>query len=182
MVEIWAPVAGYEGLYEVSNLGRVKSLSRVQPDGRRRSERILRLNLAWNGYLRVALCRFGVVKHLPAHRLVADAFCERREGCESVNHRDGVKTNNEHSNLEWCTKSENSCHARDVLHVSHMQKNSQANNNPARAVVGIPVDGGDLLRFPSSREAGRSGFSQGLVSACCLGKRKHHKGYQWRYA
>jgi len=118
MNEIWKPVAGYEGVYEASNLGRVRSLSRTIRCGhgkyRRMAGRVLVQSMQNAGYLTVHLARGGRVEHRTVHRIVAGLFCERRSGCDVVNHIDANRLNNSASNLEWCTSYDNYHHARDI--------------------------------------------------------------------
>lgn len=116
MKEIWKPVVGYEGLYEVSNLGRVKTLPKthVFKNGGvyNYPEKIMSACLNSNGYPQLKLFRNGVRKVTAVHRLVAAAFIPNPENKTDVNHIDGVKTNNTVTNLEWATKLENSLHAK----------------------------------------------------------------------
>lgn len=116
MQEIWKPIAGYEGLYEVSNLGQVRSLDRIvkYSNGKDRltKGRTLHFSLP-HGYQQVTLCNGESHRPFKVHRLVALAFCNRPDGCDVVNHIDGVKTNNAASNLEWTTYKANTHHARD---------------------------------------------------------------------
>ncbi len=115
--EIWKDVEGYEGYYQVSNFGRVKSLKRTV---KRRNnydlnikERIKPGQLDKAGYYRLSLCKYGITKTKKVHRLVAEAFLEKRKGADHVNHIDGNKINNFKDNLEWCTNIENLKHAYD---------------------------------------------------------------------
>lgn len=116
-METWKPVIGYEGIYEISNTGLVKSLSRNKHCGHEMSkpqitkERILTIRTDRLGYTRVKLSKNGVSKLLYLHRLIAKAFIENPKSSKEVNHIDGDKSNNEISNLEWCTRSENLKHA-----------------------------------------------------------------------
>lgn len=113
--EIWKPIKGYEGIYEVSNLGRIKSLERkVYADfkfGKTRTykERILKPGIV-NGYQQVKL-RDNSNKIVYVHRLVAETFINNPNNYKTINHIDGNKQNNCVDNLEWCTQKENVRHA-----------------------------------------------------------------------
>lgn len=127
MKEIWKDIKDYEGVYQVSNLGRVKSLSRFHNNnsgGYLSKERILKQNIK-RGYLTVGLCKEGKTKTYSVHRLVAIAFIVNPHNKKTVNHIDGNKTNNLVSNLEWCTYSENQQHAFNIgLHQPTIGENS----------------------------------------------------------
>ena len=112
MEEIWKDIEGYEGLYQVSNLGNVKSLRKRIDKGkchRYFDEKILKPIETNRGYLRVKLCKNRKIKKTRVHRLVAEAFIKRPE--LEVNHIDGNKKNNKAENLEWVTQKENKQHA-----------------------------------------------------------------------
>lgn len=102
--EIWRDIDGYEGFYQVSNLGNVRRLNKTKPP------RILKQSLC-RLYLRVDLCRDGKRKSCSVHRLVAETFIPNPDNKPEVNHIDGDKLNNRAENLEWCTSSENQLHA-----------------------------------------------------------------------
>lgn len=106
MEEEWRPIKGYEGLYEVSNMGRVKSLHANE-------EIVLKQAEYRNGYMGVSLSKDGTVNMKLVHRLVAIAFIKNPNNYEFVNHKDGDKKNNTVGNLEWCTRSYNTKHAYD---------------------------------------------------------------------
>lgn len=115
---LWKPVKGYEGIYEVSNDGRVKSLARLKECGhpgakQMTKERLLKIKADRMGYPRVKLSKNGVAKLIPLHRVVALSFVENPHNKPEVNHIDGDKTNNLPDNLEWATRSENLKHAFD---------------------------------------------------------------------
>lgn len=105
MCEEWKPISGFEGLYEISSYGRVKSF-KVYPSGK-----ILKPSPDSNGYLRLSLSKDGKKSDATVHRLVAEAFLPRIDGKTCVNHIDGDKANNQLDNLEWCTYRENAQHA-----------------------------------------------------------------------
>lgn len=109
--EEWRPVSGYEGLYSVSNKGRVKSLSRTVSKStsfrHETADKIMRSSKLRSGYLFVHLTKDGKTKMFPIHRLVAIAFIPNKENLPEVNHKDENKTNNYLENLEWCTKQYN---------------------------------------------------------------------------
>jgi len=121
--EIFKDVPNYEGLYQVSNLGNVKSLDRYVKQKDKRGVlitanykgRILKKDLVRNGYYRVTLSRGDKQKRFQVHRLVCFAFLENPLNKPCVNHKDGNGMNNELTNLEWCTYSENERHSIDVL-------------------------------------------------------------------
>ena len=117
MNEIWKDVVGYEGLYQVSNMGRVRSLDRIESVGshtRPRKGRILRQSLATNGYLFVRLCKNNHYTNKRINRLVAETFIPNSDSTLVVDHIDGNKLNNRLDNLEWCTQSENSVRAFEM--------------------------------------------------------------------
>ena len=104
--EFWKDVIGYEGLYQVSNLGRIKSV---------RNDKIRLNDFSSNKYLRISLWKNGSGKKFQVHRLVAQAFIPNPENKPFINHKDGNKQNNHVENLEWCTSSENQKHRYIVL-------------------------------------------------------------------
>lgn len=112
--EIWRPVVGYEGLYEVSSYGRVRSLDRY--DGRNHfiKGKLLKNKDNGNGYLICSLSKNGIVKNKYIHRLVVEAFIERPDGLYEVNHKDENKKNNSVDNLEWCDKKYNNTYGTRI--------------------------------------------------------------------
>lgn len=108
MIEDWRAIPGYEGLYEVSNQGRVRSLDRYDNIGRMRKKRYIKLLLSSSGYFSVGLSKNGNVTVYLVHRLVVQVFIPNPDGLPQVNHKDEDKTNNSVDNLEWCSAEYNS--------------------------------------------------------------------------
>lgn len=121
MLEIWKDVKGYEGLYQVSNLGNVQSVPRQVLQGKYGKTRLvggyaLKPTDNGNGYKIVFLTRHSKRKNFYVHRLVAEHFCENPDGYTYVNHKDYNTSNNRADNLEWCTQKQN------VLYSAHKMK------------------------------------------------------------
>ena len=175
-MEHWKSIAGYEGLYEVSDLGRVKSLG----NNKFRKEKILKPSKNTCGYLQVILHKDGHTKHLFVHRLVSEAFIQNPNNLDTVNHKDEDKTNNAANNLEWLSFRDNHEYG------TRNKRVSEANiNHPSlsKQVQMFDKKTGELLAtFPSTCEAGRvTGINQSSISKCCNGKLKSSGGYIWRY-
>ena len=175
-MEQWKSVEGYEGLYEVSDLGKVRSLN-YNHTGK---EKILKPQKDTSGYLQVNLCKDGQKKMLLVHRLVAEAFIPNHNNLATVNHKDEVKTNNTVGNLEWMSIKDNNNYGTRIKRMSEAKI-----NNPAlsKKVQMFDKSTGELLAtFPSTHEAERvTGINQGNISKCCKGKYKSSGGYKWRY-
>ena len=173
--EIWKPIKGYEGLYEVSNLGRVKSLVR---NGTILKERILNQFIVKN-YLKTNLRNKGQ-KQYYVHRLVAEAFIPIPNELKQyigtrylqVNHKDENPLNNIASNLEWCIASYNT---------NYGTRNERVALKESKIVLQYDLKGNFIREWSSTMECGRNGYNQGSVSACCRGKRKYHKDCIWKY-
>ncbi len=184
--EIWKEIV-YGGVtyggYQVSNLGRVKSLNY----NRTGKERILRPGENGRGYFIVSLSKDGKRKTLLVHRLVATSFLPNPENKPEVNHKiegDEGKTMNfvffnedgsideGKTTIEWCTSEENNNYG------SH---NERMSKTKSKKVLQLTKSLELIREWSSTNECGRNGFQQGAVVACCNGKRKTHKGYKWKY-
>ena len=168
--EYWKPVVGYEGLYMVSNFGRVKSIKFGK-------EIILKSRKDRYGYLQLNLWKNNKLKRCRIHRLVAEAFLPNPHNYPCVNHKDEDKTNNNVDNLEWCTHKYNSNYGTAI------QRRSQKRINGKRSkkVYQYTLDGQFVREWDSIRECGRNGFNPTCICMCCKGKQKYHRGFIWKY-
>lgn len=183
-MENWKPVVGYEGLYEVSDLGRVRSIEQRRvimrngyPVNMRYPATILKPQKLRHGYVGVWLYGKDTVagktgKQFSVHRLVAKAFCENPNGYNEVNHKNEVKWDNRAENLEWCTHKENTnygtAQARRVEKQSYM-------------VDQLDLNGNYIATYPSMCEAARAtGVTYSNINNCLTGKYKQAKGFLWR--
>ena len=175
MIEEWKPIEGYEGRYEVSNTGKVRSLNYGGTKGKVKE---LAPQDNGRGYLAVWLWDADGRNHHYVHRLVAKSFIPNPQNFLEVNHLDEDKSNNQASNLEWCTSKHN---------VNYGSRNSRASDKLVNGTRSKAVEGVDLITlkviysFPSIMEAHRSGFDSGEISKCCRGLVEAHKGIVWRY-
>lgn len=175
--EIWKDVAEYEGLYEVSNLGRVKSFPRRGTNGG------IMVGGKSRGYHSILLTKGGKCKPVKVHRLVAIAFMGKQEGKE-VNHKDGNKINNTLENLEWCTRSENQKHAYDNgLQVGNtVEQTKLAAIKTSKKVNQLSREKDFVNSFKSVSEASRqTGINKSGILACIHGKTKHAGNFVWEY-
>ena len=171
--EVWRDIDGYEGLYQVSSEGRVKSLKRKG----RKNEYILKPVVTNCGYSQVGLRSGGKQKMFKVHRLVCQAFHENPDNKPQVNHINEIKTDNRASNLEWSTAKEN---------MNHGTRNSRAGKAIAKAnskqTEQYTLDMELIKVWPSAREAERkTGFDQSTISKVARVKYKQAYGYIWKY-
>lgn len=174
MEEIWKDVVGYEGRYQVSNLGRVKSLRMWSSVQRRycQRERILKQYQNTTGYFQINLKTNGTRRLGLVHRLVAQAFIPNLENKREVNHINGIKADNRVENLEWCTSQYNTIHAYKTGLEIH----------PTRKVVQYDLQGNQIKEWASIRGASVAvGVYEANISACCRGLRNKAGGYIWKY-
>lgn len=182
--EEWRDIDGYEGLYQVSNLGRVKSLSRYARmkgrSAREVKEKILsQANV--NGYRGVILSINGNKKTFRVHRLVAQAFIPNPHNLPYINHKDEVRSNNNVSNLEWCTPLYNNMYGTAMERKREKLKHCN-HSRSARKVAQYSLDGKLIQVYSSIAEAKKKTGARHIASVCC-GKANHRTagGYIWRH-
>ena len=188
-IEIWKTAVYdgeiYEGLYKVSNLGRILSLNY---NGTGKSK-LMNPSANTDGYLVINLCKNKKPKTCYVHRLVAESFLPNPENLPEVNHKiegdEGKKinmvifnedcsVNNEKTTIEWCSREYN--HNYKTIN----ERIAKANSKP---VLQLSLSGELIREWESTRECGRNGFNHGNVAACCRGntRLKTYKGFRWEY-
>ena len=172
MVEVWKDIQGYEGFYQVSNFGNVRSLDRIDCNGRFRKSRNCKKILTTDGYYKVGLSKDGIEKRFFIHRLVAIHFIDNPQNLECINHKDENKTNNCLENLEWCSREYNN---------NYGTRNKRIGEFSNKKTTMIDINTNNVLMiFKSAKEA--SEYVNGDASSICKarnGKRKSAYGYRW---
>lgn len=164
--EIWCPIKGYEGLYEVSDQGRVKSIGYGK-------EIMLRPWRNTQGYLKVKLCKNGEEKTCYVHRIVAQTFTPNPENLPQVNHIDENPSNNKSENLEWCDQKYNNNYGTRVKRQAEKL---------SKSVLQYTKSGAFVREWKSTRDVERNlGFNHGNISQCCNGIRNSSNGYIWKF-
>lgn len=185
MEEIWKEIPNYEGLYQVSNLGNVRSMDRyiVGKDGipQKRKGVLMQKQVINSGYLVVGLRKDGKKKTKLLHRLVASAFIENPNSLKYVNHKDENKSNNCASNLEWCTPKYNANYGTAIEKLSLSHKNHPA---LSKKILMFDKKGRKLKEFLSIHDASRAtGIKDYNISRCCNNVKYYNSagGYVWKF-
>ena len=187
MEEVWKDIAGYEGKYQVSNLGNVRSLN-WRNTGVVRNLYLKKTN---KGYLHVELFDGKSKRSITVHRLVASAFLENSNGYTNINHKDENPLNNCVDNLEWCTASYNVLYSLRL----HPDRSSKRKGVPRNRPVGIPYKVSRNKKICQLTKSGEvvkvwdnlisikheTGWNEWHIEECCKGNRKTAKGYKWQY-
>ena len=160
----WRYIPEYAGRYVVSDTGIIYDAVK---------RRVKKATVSNSGYASVGLCHNGVRDYYRVHRLVAQAFVPNPASLPEVNHKDEDKLNNVASNLEWCDR---------IYNCRYGTRTARSAEGHSVAVEQLLPDGTVVKIWKSMAEAGRAGYSFRMVSACCTGTKKSHRGYLWRYA
>ena len=173
-MEIWKDIKGYEGLYQVSNLGRVKSLSKKYGHGKR-NEKIMACSLRKDGYISVSLFKKSKGKTFGVHRLVAEAFIPNPDNLPQVNHKDENKQNNYANNLEFCTKKYNMNYGT--------RKERAYSKTRKHNIIQCDLNGNVIKIWECAYIASKKlNIKQSGIYRCCMKKQDVYKGYVWKYA
>ena len=180
MKEIWKDIKGYEGLYQVSNLGNVRSMDRITRDGRKIKGKNIKPHTNGNSrYLRAALCNNGKIKYENLHRLVAKAFIPNPQNKPEVNHKDENPSNNFIDNLEWMTSKENSNYGTGHLRATLNTNFDSIKEKTSKPINQYDMNGKFIKRFKSLSDVPFKG--KGNISQCANNKKESSYGYKWKY-
>lgn len=169
MKEIWKDIKCYEGLYQVSNLGRIKSLHNYKRNG----TDILIPGIK-KGYYQIGLRKNKKRTWYAIHRLVAQAFIPNYDNLPQINHKDENKLNNKVDNLEWCSVRYNNCYGTRIERVKE---------KVSKKVLQYDLKGNFVKEYKSLSEATKQNGIKSIanISMCCNGKYKQTHGYVWKY-
>lgn len=185
--EEWRDICGFEGVYQISNMGRVKRI--IDAFGRPLI-RILHPYLSPAGYYLVDLRASGKKKKISVHRLVAIAFIENPDNKPNIDHINAIKDDNRAENLRWCTQKENCNNPISIKRLSESQKGEKSVlygkkgslHYESRKVAMCDMQGNVIKEFGAIAEAEReTGISRANICIVCQGKRSSANGYKWRY-
>lgn len=173
-IEIWKDIVGYEGLYQISNFGMVKSLVR---------DKIMKLKVD-DGYNRISLRKNSGYKIFPVHRLIAVAFIPNPKNKTYINHLNGIKNDNRIENLEWCTASENRRHALDVLKVRvgkpGIGRFGKYHHN-SKKILQFDINNNLIREWECTMEIERKlGIKRKNISNCINGMSRVSAGFMWK--
>ena len=164
-IEEWKDIKEYEGIYQISNFGRIRKISKYVKDGIEyiRNEKLLKGQIREKGYITVTLTKNGKSKHYRVHRLVAIHFIPNPYNYDQVNHLDKNKQNNRVDNLEWCNNEQNCRHGF------------------AKKVKRTDMFTNEIKYYDALSDVKNDGFDMGRVSLCCHGRQDVYKCCYWQF-
>ena len=168
--EIWKDVVNYEGYYQVSNLGNVRSLPHITINQRKRKGRMRKPYTNWKGYLAVCLCKDGKCKSYQVHRLVAQAFLPNPNNYPMINHKDENKKNNNVSNLEWCDVTYNN---------NYGNRTKRARSKICKPVVAIRTSDNQQEHYLSLTEVSKTFRIHITTFTRAINNGKEYMGRHW---
>lgn len=185
--EIWKDISGFDGLYQVSSYGRIKSVERIVNfgSGKRIINEIIRKSkVKPEGYLSVIIYANHKQQTLYIHRLVAKEFCDGYDDKLQVNHKDGDRKNNYYENLEWVTRSQNQIHAfRTLKRTCYMSGRIGSLSHRAKPIAQYTLSGIFIRNFDCAATAQRElGIHESGIRKCLYGDTKQSGGFLWSYA
>jgi hypothetical protein len=183
MEEIWKDIKGYDGFYQVSNLGRIKSMSRLigRNHKTKQPERILKQYKNYKGYMQLSIGKAH--KLYLIHRLVALTFIPNHEHKPQINHINGIKNDNRVENLEWCTNQENNYHATNTLKINRKTMlGKYGHNKNSKKIIQLTKSGEIIKTFLSIRHAEKVlNISHGRIRECLQNPKRSIHGFKWEY-
>lgn len=186
MIEIWKSIKGYEGYYEISNFGKIRSVNRIIIDKNGRKiklkGKIETPKICGSGYYYFRLCKNGIYESKRINILVAEAFIPNHYNLPCVNHKDENKLNNSVDNLEWCDKSYNALYGntRNKIQETKNKNNSRGCQIPVEQYT---LNGEFITYFISPIEAQKAtGVQHSNILKVCKNERKQAGGYLWKYS
>lgn len=169
--EIWKDIEDFKGKYQVSNLGRVRSLFTRNQYGIKKRIKILSQSVHRQGYLKITLTDLDKVKIYFVHRLVATHFLPNPNNLPQVNHKNEIKNDNRVENLEWCDAKYNSNYGTKI---------ERHRNKVSKPIIQMSLDGEIIRKFKSSAEVARiMGYDASYITMVCNGRRNKAYGYKW---
>lgn len=178
MIEEWKDIEGYEGLYEVSNLGNVRSLGNGKSN--KSKEILLKSRKNKYGYLQIGLCKDGKQKTYRIHRLVAQAFIPNPENKKEIDHINTVRDDNRVENLRWSTRVENI--NNNLSKIKYSDCRFSFKNHKAKSILQFNNNMELVKKWDCTMDIERElGFKHQNISSVCLGKREISFGFKWGY-
>ena len=182
MREIWKDVVGFEGMYQVSESGKIYSTPRTDRMGRPQGGTIVTPKTNNRGYWQIRLNKDGITHYRLLHRVVAEAFIPNNRNFPQVNHIDENKSNNHFENLEWCTNLYNRHHGTGIKRMAKNHDYKKLARINGKRVQQCKIDGSVVAIFYSVLEAQRqTGVHEANIRRCCYKQGRTAGGYKWEY-